>query len=193
MKSVLHDILVESRKISVNRSDDIWKNSEFHFLVPLSSDERGRWGEYFFHRLLQEYTNYSVDWDGDSNTEPEDGIYDMKANYLRTEMKTAMKGTKSDTWQHDVIKEVDDYDRLVFLDLKPDNNIYITVIKNTEMVYGTKHPIFEKKSTPCKGGWKFDMSNATLRKGVDAGLTYIYEWETPNDTELSTFLNRHFA
>ena len=76
----MENILIESRTVSINRSEDIWKNSEFHFLLPLSSDERGRWGEYYFHRMLQEYTNLLVEWDGDSNTEPEDGIYDMKAN-----------------------------------------------------------------------------------------------------------------
>ena len=189
----MENILIESRTVSINRSEDIWKKSEFHFLLPLSSDERGRWGEDYFHRMLQEYTNFLVEWDGDSNTEPEDGIYDMKANSLRTEMKTAMKGTKSDTWQHDVIKEVDDFDRLVFLDLKPNNTIHITVIKNTEMVYGTRHPIFEKTSTPCKGGWKFDMSNATLRKGLAAGLTYVHDLKNPNGAEVSKFLVRHFS
>ena len=184
-------ILNESRQVSINRSENIWKGSEFEFLLPLSSDQRGRWGEYHFHRILQEYTDYSVVWTGDFNREPEDGVYDIKANSLRTEMKTAMKGTKYDSWQHDSIKEVDDYDKLVLLDLVY-SGLYITIIKNTEMVYGTRHPIFEKKSTACKGGWKFDMSNATLRKGIVAGLTYFHDLENPNVVEFSKFLVRHF-
>tara|TARA_Y100000034_G_scaffold54899_1_gene67310 strand:- start:743 stop:1318 length:576 start_codon:yes stop_codon:yes gene_type:complete len=185
-------ILNESRKASLLNRKNPWKGSEFEFLLPLSSDERGRWGEDHFHRILQEYTDYSVVWDGDSNIEPEDGTYDMKANSLRTEMKTAMKGTKTDSWQHDVIKEVDVYDKLVLFDLVY-SGFYITIIKNTEMVYGTRHPIFEKKSTACKGGWKFDMSNATLRKGIAAGLTYFHDFENPKDIEFSKFLVRHFS
>ncbi len=196
MENILDKILIESLEDAVNRSEDIWKGSVFHKLLPLSSDERGRWGEDYFHRLMTEHTPYKVEWDGDSNTEPEDGIYDMKIthiNSLRTELKTAMKGTKNNSWQHDVIKEEEFFDRLVFLDLRPEEIIQITVIKNTEMVYGTRHPIFEKKSSPCKGGWKFDMSNATLRRGINAGLTYIHDLKNPNNTELSTFLSRHFA
>ena len=185
-------ILNESRKVSLLNRKNIWKGSEFEFLLPLSSDERGRWGEYHFHRILQEYTDYSVVWDGDKNIKPEDGTYDMKANSLRTEMKTAMKGTKTNSWQHDVIKEVEVYDKLVLFDLVY-SGFYITIIKNTEMVYGTRHSIFEKKSTPCKGGWKFDMSNTTLRKGIAEGLKYFHDSENPKDIEFSKFLVRHFS
>jgi hypothetical protein len=191
MKTI-EEILLEARQVTIDRSEDIWKKSIFHFLLPFSSDERGRFGEYYFSRIAQEYTDFSVIWDGDSNTEADDGIYDMTINYLRNEIKTAMKGTKSDTWQHDVIKEVDDYDRLTFLDMTPDNKIYITVIKNTEMVYGTRHPIFEKKSTSCKGGWKFDMSNSTLAKGLYNGMTYLHNTENPNYEKLSEFLVKKF-
>ena len=61
------------------------------------------------------------------------------------------------------------------------------------MVYGEKHPIFEKKSTACKGGWKFDMSNPSLGKGIAAGLTYYHDFENPNDVELSKFFVSHFS
>ena len=178
---------------SIAKSENIWKNSPFGFLVPLTSDERGHWGEDYFQELLKKHTKFVVEWNGDKNIKPLDGTYDMKSNSLRTELKTAMKGTKINTWQHDVIKEAEKWDRLVFVDLVV-SGIYITVINNTDMVYGDKrHLIFKKKSTPCKGGYKFDMSNATLRRGIAAGLTYYHDLENINDVTLSTFLNKHFS
>ena len=182
-----------AKKRAIAKSINIWKNSPFGFLIPLTSDERGHWGEDYFQELSKTHTEFDVRWDGDFNTTPEDGTYDMKVNLYRTELKTAMKGTKSSTWQHDVIKEAEEFDKLVFVDLVV-SGIYITVINNTDMVYGDKrHLIFKKKSTPCKGGYKFDMSNATLRRGIAAGLTYYHDLENINDVTLSTFLNKHFS
>ena len=37
------------------------------------------------------------------------------------------------------------------------------------------------------------MSNATLRKGLAAGLTYAHDLKNPNGAEVSKFLVRHFS
>ena len=191
-KTTTDSIIEQTSQRAIAKSENIWKGSKFAFMIPLTSDERGHFGEDFFQRLLKKLTKFVIKWEGAKNIKPLDGIYDMKVNSLRTELKTAMKGTKSDTWQHDVIKEASKWDKLVFVDLVL-AGIYITIINNTDMVYGEKHPIFEKKSTACKGGWKFDMSNPSLGKGIAAGLTYYHDFENPNDVELSKFLVSHFS
>ena len=185
----------KSRDRILAKATNIWTNSIFGFLVPLSSDQRGEWGEDYFQQLVKRVTEYLVNWDGNTNIKYVDGIYDLSvqsANKKRTEAKTAMRGTSLNSYQHEHIVGSEHYDRLVFLDLTPDDKVYITVIKNTEMVYGTKHPIFKTKSTPCKGGWKYDMRPTTLNRGIEAGLTYLHDLKKPNYNQLSKFLVKHF-
>ena len=52
---------------SIAKSENIWKNSPFGFLVPLTSDERGHWGEDYFQELLKKHTKFVVEWNGDKN------------------------------------------------------------------------------------------------------------------------------
>ena len=86
------DFIIElTSQRSIDKSENIWKNSPFGFLVPLTSDERGHWGEDYFQELSKTHTEFDVRWDGDFNTTPVDGTYDMKVNLYRTELKTAMK------------------------------------------------------------------------------------------------------
>jgi hypothetical protein len=184
--------LIESKKAILAKWDNIWINSLFDFLVPLSSDQRGEWGEDHFQQLMKKYTKFPVHWDNTTNIKYEDGIYDMAVKKKRTEIKTAMQGTSTENYQHEHIVEPEYFDILVLQDLTPDDQVYLTIIKNTEMVYGTKHPIFKTKSTPCKGGWKYDMRPSTLKRGLDAGLTHMFDYKKPNYKQLTKFLVRHF-
>jgi hypothetical protein len=190
----MNKIFEKSKEAVINKSFNIWENSEFNFLISLAPDEKGYWGEDTFQSLARNHTTYSVIWDGDNNTNLTDGIYDMKINSKRTEQKTAMKGTKSDTWQHDHIKEDSDFDKLVFFDISPDNTVFVTIISDWKIKrYEKKHPIFKKKASPCKGGWKFDMSKATIKRGIKAGLTYHFDAnEGAKNVDFDKFLMRHF-
>lgn len=186
--------LIKSKKAILTKSENVWTNSIFDFLVPLSSDERGEWGEDYFQQMMKRLTKYRVLWDNNTNIKYDDGIYDLLVNKKRTEIKTAMRGTRTNNFQHEHIVEAEYYDILVLQDLTPDDQVYFTVIKNTEMVYGTIHPIFKTKSTACKGGWKYDMRPSTLKRGLDAGLTYMldYKYKKPNYKQLTKFFVRHF-
>jgi hypothetical protein len=185
--------LKKSRDAILAKSENIWINSIFGFLVPLSSDERGEWGEDYFHQMMKRVTKYLVLWDNTTNIKYDDGIYDLSANKKRTEIKTAMKGTRTNNFQHEHIVEAEYYDILVLQDLTPDDKIYFTIIKNNEMVYEKDiHSIFKTKATPCKGGWKYDMRPSTLNRGIEAGLTYLHDLKKPNYKQLSKFLVRHF-
>ena len=191
----MNKIFENSKEAVINKSFNIWQNSEFNFLTTLSTDEKGYWGEDTFQRLVRKHTTYDVIWNGDNNTNSPDGIYDMKINSKRTEQKTAMKGTKTNTWQHDQIKEDSNFDKLIFFDINPDNTVFITIIHDWKIkIYEKKHPIFKKKASPCKGGWKFDMSKATIKIGINAGWTYHFDAnEGAENVNFDKFLIRHFS
>lgn len=191
------NLIEETKKaLYIKRKTNIWTNSVFEFLTDgFTSDERGFWGENFFQNVIKNYTKFNVLWDKDNNTAPSDGVYDMTINKYRTEIKTAMKGTSDDNWQHDSIKEKEDWDKLVFVDLHPNGNIFFTCINSCDMVYGNdKHNIFGRKSSKCKDGHKFDFSNASHQKGISYELTIKCNVNNKDDTiKLSKFLDKHFG
>lgn len=184
--------LRESASIAIaNSSINIWMNTPFDFLRMLSIDERGRWGEDFFQRLVKKYTKLFVEWYGDKNVSMSDGVYDVKVHTYRVEVKTATKATKSNSWQHDMIHNDLNWDKLTFIDVCP-HGVYFTVINYFDMVFGKEHPLFKKKSTPCKGGWKFDSSLPFLKRGIESGLTFYYNVDRIDNDGFSSFLNHHF-
>ena len=83
----MNKIFENSKEAVINKSSNIWENSEFNFLLPLAPDEKGYWGEDTFQNLARNHTTYDVIWDGDNNTNLVDGIYDMKINSKRTEQR----------------------------------------------------------------------------------------------------------
>ena len=185
----------ESKKDTTDKSIDIWSNSKFSFLKPLSTDEKGRWGENYFKRLVENYTSHTIIWDEDKNTNQPDGSYDMKINDLRVEVKTAMKSTKNESWQHDQIKK-DEFDKIVFFDLNPNDTINIIILHNSDIPYTKDHINFNfmnRKATACKGSWKYDINKKALRTYTELGQTFCYDLNnTINNKNINEFLTRQF-
>jgi len=167
-----------------------YENTPFEKLLTLTSDDRGKWGEKFLHSNIK-LSGLESKWDGDSNTDNEDGsVYDILVNLnRRTEVKTATNGLDkkkkklTNTWQHENIYKENIWDDLLLLDVNP-NGFYLTHIPHSEMCFGKeRHIILEKKSTKHLSGWKFDSSRASLTKGLKAGITiYI---DVDNDGNIS--------
>ena len=103
----VRSILDETIKEAVDNSSDYWKGSPFEPLTQLTNDERGRWGEKFLFRTINEVAKIQSSWDGDCNTRPEDGgTYDILVNLakkLKNEVKTAFSCEPSANWQHENI------------------------------------------------------------------------------------------
>lgn len=192
------------KKKTLLKSNNLWKNSPFEYVVTtgLSPDDKGRWGEEFIHTLIQEYTEFDSEWMADRNVGNEDGsIFDIDINKYRTEVKTATSGYNRKTnkltytFQHENIYEEDIWDKLVLFDVEP-SGFYLTVINHTDMVFGdTIHPIFKKKATKHLSAWKFDMSKASLKRGIENGLTiYLSIHDMKSDlSNLKSFLKKHFS
>lgn len=198
------NLLENLKQETLLKSNNLWNGSKFEYLINtgLSSDNRGKWGENFIHKIIKNFTNFESEWLADENTSHNDGsIFDILINKYRTEVKTATSGMNSKTnkltytFQHENIYEENIWDKLLLLDVEP-NGFYITILNHSDMVFGeNRHPILKKKSTKHLSAWKFDTSLAVLKRGIENGLTIylsIDEIET-STTKLSDFLNNHFS
>lgn len=198
----MNKLNINETLINYKHLNGVWKNSPFKQLKELTNDDKGEWGEDFIQKLVSYITKLSVKWDGNSNTSNDDGIYDIKINKKRTEVKTATVGYNkkkkkvTNTYQHENIYEEDVWDNLLLLDIKPEG-FYITHIEYNDMCFGDEvHPILKKKSTEHLSAWKFDTSRAVLQRGLENGYT-IYV-EVNSDGSYSTenigeFFEKHFS
>ena len=188
--------------INYPHTNEVWYKSPFKGLKEVSNDDRGEWGEDFLQKLISDVTELSVTWDGNNNTSNDDGIYDIKVNKKRTEVKTATVGynkkTKkvTNTYQHENIYEEDIWDNLLLLDIKPEG-FYITHIEYNDMYFGDEvHPILKKKSTKHLSAWKFDTSRAVLQRGLENGYTIYVEVNsdgTFSTENIGDFFEKHFS
>lgn len=191
-------LLIESVESSYDNRKDFWEDSPFRKLTLLTNDERGRWGEKFLTELFNKIGTIQYDWDADTNTNQQDGIYDIvtKRNGVRTriEVKTATKG-QNDSWQHENIYKKEVWDKLVFIDVDY-FSFCITVINYSDMVFGDKHPVFGRKPTLRSNQgdkYKFDFGNKALQRGIDNGYTFCYNVTNPDEEGLSEFLINKFS
>jgi len=194
---MLNSIIKSSIENTISESENIWVGTYLEDMIPLTSDERGRCGEEVVFEIIKYYTDFPVEWYRDKNINLGDGKYDTKINNFRVEVKTAMRGNNNKSWQHDVIRSEEVWDKLIFVDFDLDG-VWFTIINHNQMVFkrGIRNEIFKKSATPCKGGWKFDMSMATFERGIKNGITFFYPIKTEVreiENNFSIFLRRNFG
>ena len=179
-----------------------WSGSLFEEVVTLSTDYKGKWGEELFFDILKKYTDIPVQWDEDSNTSNEDGIYDLfwylhDGKKLRVEVKTSgrtvSKG-KAKGWQHENVYFTDKkWDKLVCIDYDADNVIYFTIVDYDQVVIDNNinlH-IFGKNGHCRKneeGKAKVDLSKTSLKNGLAKGVTFKYDINNPDEELFPFFL-----
>ncbi len=202
---LINNLIDESVNYSYDNRDTSWIGSRFEKLIYLQNDERGKWGEKFLFDLIMRVSKIESKWDGDCNTNPEDGgIYDILVNptrKLRTEAKTAFShdsDSEARNWQHENIYAKSVWDKLVFLDVDYDK-LYLTVLTPENMEYlfkNEKDPILGKKATLRKAQedkWKFDCSPVTIKNAIDAGYTFCYNIDNPDVQGVADHLVKHFG
>lgn len=184
-----------------------WSGSLFEDVVTLSTDYKGRWGEELLRDILLEYTDIPVEWDEDSNTSNDDGVYDLfwfsdsgkkRRVEVKTSGRTVSKG-KAVGWQHEnVYFSGNKWDKLVFIDYDANDVVYITIVDYDQVVKNDTIDlsIFGKNGHCRKneeGKAKVDFSVKSLHKGVDAGVTFCYNFNSPCDELLGLFLLKKLA
>lgn len=177
-----------------SKKKDYWSGSVFEPLLAIGSDERGELGEKIIYEIFSKYTKFKVSWDGNKNIARKDGsIWDILVNIFTNEVKTAMRGSTSATWQHEKIVEANCWDKIIFIDIDY-SSIWFTVQNHSQIPFNdSKHEILGKKSTYHLGGWKFDLSLRQLKILEKEGYSFEYQMDGSNLDELIAFLIRHFS
>lgn len=187
--SQFSSILDESIKEAQERATNVWEHSPFKPIADLTNDERGYWGEALLYKLIAYYfPNIPLVWDKNSNTSNVDGIYDMLINNYKTEVKTALEGSNTKSFQHENIYAEKVWQRLVMIDIIP-TGVYFTIETHDSMAQvflNEQHPVWKKKGTLRKGQtdkWKFDHSHATLKRTMSHGSSSFVEYLNDDDEQ----------
>lgn len=184
-----------TRAISQQVETDYWVGSRFEEVAHYKPDPKGKWGELLLHNLLT-LAGIPHTWDGDSNTNPDDGIYDIKLDtpLPRLEAKTSTRNA-SGGFQHDGIYSTPLWDVVAFVDVSYDC-IYLTLVSYDcllpILVPGdAKHPEFGKGATLRENhtdDYKFDFSQRTITQGIKHGHTFVIDPANEDLDALKAFL-----
>ena len=188
---IVKDLLKEY--VSNSKKKNFWSGSPYEGLVQLGIDERGSWGENILFSLLSKITLLNSVWDGNSNTNREDGsIWDIKIENKKTEVKTAMRGTSTAVWQHEKIVNDNSWEKIVFIDVDY-NGIWFTIQNYNDIPFGSeKHKLLNKKTTPCKGGWKFDLTDKHIEKLKNNNNSFYWDGKNPDSEGFKIFFEENF-
>ena len=197
MKTLVNNLIEDYKK-----SASYWSGSIFESVTNFSTDYKGKFGEELLFNTIKELTDIPVQWDADSNTSNDDGVYDLfwylhNGKKVRVEVKTSgrtVSNGKPIGWQHENVYFSDNkWDKLVFLDYDRNDVMFITVVDYDMVVKDNTMDlsIFGKKAHQRKneeGKAKVDFSMKSIRKGVDAGVTFEYDFNSTHPEELALFL-----
>ena len=201
MKALVTNLIEDYRQQA-----SYWAGSLFESVTHFSTDYKGKFGEELLFNVIKELTDIPVQWDADSNTANDDGVYDLfwflHNGKRRVEVKTSgrtVANGKPIGWQHENVYFSDNkWDKLVFLDYDRNDVMFITIVDYDEVVKDNNLDlsIFGKKGHQRKneeGKAKVDFSMKSIRNGIDAGVTFEYDFNNPCDELLALFLLKKLA
>ena len=197
----MRDIAIELME-SYQEQASYWSGSLFEKVTNFSTDYKGKYGEELLYKFIKDYTGIPVQWDEDSNTSNDDGVYDLfwylhNGKKVRVEVKTSGRTVSNGRpigWQHENVYFSDNkWDKLIFLDYDRNDVMFITVVDYDMVVKDNMIDlsIFGKKAHQRKneeGKAKVDFSLKSIRKGIDAGVTFEYDFNNPCEEALALFL-----
>ncbi len=200
MKSIVTNLIEDYKK-----SASYWSGSIFESVTHFSTDYKGKFGEELLYNIIKDNTDIPVEWDEDSNTANDDGVYDLfwylhnnKNRKRRVEVKTSgrtVANGKPIGWQHENVYFTDNkWDKLVFLDYDATDVMFITIVDYDQVVKDNTLDLslFGKKGHQRKneeGKAKVDFSMKSIQNGIDSNVTLKYDVNNPNNEELINFLN----
>ena len=198
MKSIVTDLIEEYKE-----SASYWSDSIFQSVTQFSTDYKGKFGEELLFNYIKKHTKIPVQWEGDKNTAKADGVYDLwwtlpngikKRVEVKTSGRTVSKG-KPVGWQHEnVYYEDNKWDNIVFLDYDANDVMFVTVVDYNQIVDNNTIDLslFGKRGHKRKNEdkAKVDFSMKSIQYGIDKGLTFVYDFNNPDDVALSDFLEK---
>lgn len=200
MKSIVTNLIEDYKE-----SASYWSGSIFESVTHFSTDYKGKFGEELLYNIIKDNTDIPVEWDQDSNTANDDGVYDLfwylhnnKNRKRRVEVKTSGRTVANGRpigWQHENVYFTDNkWDKLVFLDYDATDIMFITIVDYDQVVKDNTLDLslFGKKGHQRKneeGKAKVDFSMKSIQNGIDSNVTLKYDVNNPNNEELINFLN----
>tara|TARA_B100000900_G_C20496478_1_gene681844 strand:- start:506 stop:1114 length:609 start_codon:yes stop_codon:yes gene_type:complete len=202
MKALVTNLIEDYRQQA-----SYWAGSLFESVTHFSTDYKGKFGEELLFKILKELTDIPVQWDADSNTANDDGVYDLfwtndEGEKKRVEVKTSgrtVANGKPIGWQHENVYFSDKkWDKLVFIDYDRNDIMFVTIVDYNEVVKDNNLDlsIFGKKGHQRKneeGKAKVDFSMKSISNGIDKGVTFEYDFNNPCDEALALFLMKKLA
>jgi len=184
-----HNMLIAIIQEQKEKEDkrDIWVNSPYKDLVKLQSNNVGNVGEELINRICK-MTGIEADCNGAKTKQIGGGEGDGVIMGIPVEIKTALQGSLSPTFQHE-LGEVPwkGSKYMIFVDISPDC-IYITIFANfTEQTYKSKEKLtcFPTKAITWrkeKGAFKLDTTVKINEANVENGHALKITPATSNDT-----------
>lgn len=183
--------------LRVQENESIWNDSTFESFHYLCADYSGKAGEDGFYNFMMRTRKnglhqWDVEYDGDSNTNQNDGTYDMIIyghNRNTLGIKTARIG-KGKQFQHDNLHD-NECDFELLIDITP-NFIYLTILNFKEYTLKEKHPIFGLKPHLRKNtsnNFKLDLRESHLEKGIIGNISLRVDNNT-DDNDIINFLSQ---
>ena len=202
MKTLVNNLIEDYKK-----SASYWSGSIFESVTNFSTDYKGKFGEELLFNTIKELTDIPVQWDADSNTSNDDGVYDLfwtneDGKKVRVEVKTSgrtVSNGKPIGWQHENVYFSDNkWDKLVFIDYDANDIMFVTVVDYDTVVKDNvlDLSIFGKKGHQRKneeGKAKVDFSMKSVQNGIDSGVTFEYDFNNPSDELFALFLLNKLA
>jgi len=197
MKSIVSNLIEDYKE-----SASYWSGSIFESVTHFSTDYKGKFGEELLFNTIKDYTDIPIKWDQDSNTANDDGVYDLfwylhNGKKRRVEVKTSgrtVANGRAIGWQHENVYFTDNkWDKLVFIDYDANDVVFFTIVDYNQVVKDNTLDLslFGKKGHQRKneeGKAKVDFSMKSIQNGIDNNVTFKYDFNNPNNEELTNFL-----
>ena len=177
------------------KSKDIWKDSPYKDLIVLQSNNVGNVGEQLIQNSCA-ILNIPSNVDGTKTKQIGGGNGDGIIKGKIVEIKTAVQGSTSYNFQHELGEVPWNADYMVFIDVSP-MCIYITIFKNfDEEQYKSQkkcNSYFPTKTITWrkgKGAFKLDTTVTINEDNIEKGITLKIN-ETTSITEIGAFIDLH--
>ena len=136
IKEFLHEAISEGLKKESEKPDPHgWRGGEFADGRNLQIDSRGDAGEHFVASVLR---RMGKKVEHDSGTDPKKKHWDLIADGVKLEVKTATLGMSKPSFQHEGVEKDRGYDGIVFVDIAPDD-VYISFMAKRDITWGRPH------------------------------------------------------
>ncbi len=211
IKSIIPDLVNNDEKSVIETMEEIianlhqheektsdWKKSVFRKLPGLQSNNAGKAGEEFIQKLC-ERCDISSNIDGTKTKKNGGGIGDGTILNETVEIKLAHLGCDKSSFQHELGEKPWLANVLMFIDISPDNSIFLSIMKNAkEELYkanGAKwDPYFPTRSFCWRkksGAFKFDTTVKINTTSVTMGHAIKITQETSFQT-IKSFICKSF-